>query len=402
MPKPINLTVFLGYDGALSMWDEYGIFEREVLPFRRMLEMGIRTSFASYGGAEELQYAARIPGMRILCNRFGLPKETYIRRIHQAHMLPLLGSDVLKSWQTSGLYSALRASWAWQTPLIARMSFNWSASMRVKRPENPKLAERADMLERRALKTASHIIATTDQIADAMLAKAPTAADKLTVIPNFVDESVFRPMAAEKRYDLIFVGRMDPQKNLFALLEVLETLDRSIAMVGGVSRQSLDNSGERYFNDLKERFGDLNGRIHWRGRVPNHELPALLNQARAFILPSIVEGHPRALVEAMACGLPIIGSDAPGVNSVLKHETTGYLCDTDSDSIARAIETLLSRPALMEKMSLGARRHALERYSLDQLARQEGELIREVVESRPLASALTRGAQYVLRRNPRW
>ncbi len=402
MPKPISLTVFLGYDGALSMWDEYGIFEREVLPFRRMQEMGIRTSFASYGGVEELQYAARVPGMGILCNRFGLPKETYIRRIHQAHMLPLLRSDVLKSWQTSGLYSALRASWAWQTPLIARMSFNWSASMRVKRPENPKLAERADKLERQALRTASHVIATTDQIAEAMLAKVPSAADKLSVIPNFVDESLFHPIASEKRYDLIFVGRMDRQKNLVALLEALESLDRSIAMVGGVSRQSLDDSGEAYFERLKTRFGDLGGRVHWLGRKPNRELPGLLNQARAFILPSIVEGHPRALIEAMACGLPIIGSDVPGLNSVIEHGRTGWLCATDSASIARAIEALLSQPALMEAIGAEARRYALERYSLDQLTRQEGELIRDVVESSPLASALTRGAQYALRRNTRW
>lgn len=402
MPKPINLTVFLGYDGALSMWDEYGIFEREVLYYRRLRELGVRTSFASYGGVEELEYAARIPGMGILCNRFGLPRETYIRRIHQAQTLPLLRSDALKSWQSSGLYPALRASWAWQTPLIARMSYHWSASMRVKRPENPKLAAGADKLERQALRRARHIIATTDDIAQAMLAKEPSAKDKLTVIPNFVDASLFRPLDCEKRYDLIFAGRMDRQKNLVALLEALEPLDRSIAMVGGISRQSLDDSGETYFRALKDRFGDLDGRVHWLGRRANQDLPALLNQARAFILPSIVEGHPRALVEAMACAMPIIGSDVAGINNVLEREKTGCLCDTDSDSIARAIETLLSKPALMETMGANARRYALEHYSLDKLVRQEHDLIRKVVAAKPLASALTRGAQYLLRRNPGW
>ena len=402
MTEPLKLTVFAGHETTLGTWYRAGVLDRELKPYLRLQARNVRISLVTYGGREELQYSTRMPGIKILCNRFGLPAKTYLRRVHQAHGLDLLRSQVLKTHVTTALISGLRAHWAWQAPLIVRLSFNWSESARIKQPGNSALAKRVDELERAAAASASHIITATQDIADALIAKEPAAAAKLTLIPNYVDEDLFRPLPAEKRFDLVYVGRMNRHKNLIALLQAVERLGLSIAMIGGISAHVRENDDDkRYFAEIKERFGDLNGRIHWLGRIKNEELPATINQARAFVLCSFIEGHPRALVEAMACGMPIIASKVFGISNMIEHEQTGYLCETDAASIANAIETVLSAPALREKMGAKARQYALAHYSLDQLVQREYELLSDVASQHSVDGVAQRLAQYLMRRNPR-
>ena len=76
-------------------------------------------------------------------------------------------------------------------------------------------------------------------------------------------------------------------------------------------------------------------------RMNNFELSPIINQAIHFILPSYFEGHPKALLEAMSCGMPCIGTDINGIREDIEHLVTGYLCETDFKSIADAIDTLM-------------------------------------------------------------
>ena len=78
-------------------------------------------------------------------------------------------------------------------------------------------------------------------------------------------------------------------------------------------------------------------------------MPYVLNQAKVFILPSYYEGHSKALLEAMSCELPCVGSDVVGIKEDIQYMETGYLCETDYKSIANAIETVLSDDLLQKK-----------------------------------------------------
>ncbi len=249
----------------------------------------------------------------------------------------------------------------------------------------------------KALATACHVVAATQEIADDLIQKLPEAGEKMTVIPNHVDTDQFRPTTCDKCYDLIYIGRFAKEKNLIALLEAVERIGLSIAMIGGASGIEAGSAGDES-KQLRERFGDLGGRIHWLGRINNEELPTYINSASAFVLCSLVEGHPRAMIEAMACGMPIIGTNVPGIRNVLQHEITGYLCDTDADSIAEAIRSVFSQPDLMRRMGDNARSFAVENYSLQMLAQREYELLLDVARRHPVDDATGRIMQYLLRR----
>ena len=192
----------------------------------------------------------------------------------------------------------------------------------------------------------------------------------MRVIPNYVDTEHFRPLAAgEPEVDLVFAGRFTPQKNLASLIEALRPLDASLRIIGGGRKRP----------SWESEIGDLDGRLQWRGNVSHAEMPDLFARARAFVLPSHFEGHPKTLIEAMASGLPVIGADSPGIREVIRHGENGVLCGTRPDEIREAIRVVLGDGALRARLGANARRFAVERFSLDRVAPLELSLIDEVV-----------------------
>ena len=115
------------------------------------------------------------------------------------------------------------------------------------------------------------------------------------------------------------------------------------------------------------------------GNIPNHKLPEILNQHELFILPSLWESMPKTLLEAMSCGLPVIGTATDGTREVIKHGKNGILCDTDSNSIREAIITLMGDEELKQRLGVNARKTIEERFSLEKLADKELELYWQLI-----------------------
>jgi glycosyltransferase involved in cell wall biosynthesis len=118
--------------------------------------------------------------------------------------------------------------------------------------------------------------------------------------------------------------------------------------------------------------------VNFLGNIPNHELPDFLNPHELFILPSFYENMPKTLLEAMACGLPVIGTNVKGINEVIKHGKNGILCSTNANSIREAILTLMKDEELKRNLGENARRTIVENYDLDKLIKRELELMCEV------------------------
>ncbi|MEK8023200.1 MAG: glycosyltransferase family 4 protein, partial [Candidatus Hydrogenedentota bacterium] len=170
---------------------------------------------------------------------------------------------------------------------------------------------------------------------------------------------------------ILFVGRLSPEKNLRALLDAIRPLDVNLTIVGEGSLRTA----------LEERSADMASRIRWRGIVPNAELPKHMDKAALYVQPSLYEGHPKTLIEAMACGLPVIGGDSPGIRDLIRHGETGWLCGTDPAGIREAIQTLMSRPDLRKQLGENARRHALDHFSLDRVVDLELSVLSEAAAS---------------------
>ncbi|NQV89873.1 glycosyltransferase family 4 protein, partial [Candidatus Uhrbacteria bacterium] len=112
------------------------------------------------------------------------------------------------------------------------------------------------------------------------------------------------------------------------------------------------------------RVEELKINVHFQGMIANEKLPAVLNACEAFILPSLYEGNPKVLLEAMSCGLPVIGTNVEGISSLIKDGETGLLCETSSESIAQTIQKLFADPHLRNQLGNTARAQILATASL--------------------------------------
>jgi glycosyltransferase involved in cell wall biosynthesis len=345
-----------------------GMLEREIAVYKRLLRRGFDVSFVTYGSETDLAFSDKTDGIRILCNQTGLPPEAYETALGSLHRDSLESCHIIKTNQIYGAELALSASQAFHKPLVARCGYMWSQNAAREHGPDSEAAIHARAVEEKVFLGANRVVVTTPAMRDDVLQRIPDVVFKIAVIPNYVDTEVFKPgLSVRDEPTLIFVGRIAPEKNLSALLEAIRPLQVRLVLIGeGKIRP-----------ELQRRFPSLNGRISWEGNVPNSELPEYLNRAGLFILPSLYEGHPKALIEAMACGLPVIGADSPGIRELIHHGETGYLCGTEPESIRKAIQDVLNSPTLSAHMGRHARQFVIENYSLDRIAELELALLKE-------------------------
>ena len=345
------------------------MFDREVALYERLRDRGVVVSFVTYGGASELDYVTRLPGIQILCNRWGVPSCVYERFLHRFHGKVLNSADLMKTNQINGAEVALRCAHRWGKPLIGRMGYLWSDFVAR---ENGAVT-RARTIEDELFRSADRIVVTTAEMASSIRERTPEVSEKTIVIPNYVETNRFVPDHDQpKEFDVLFVGRLSAQKNVSAFLMALDDIDAKSVIVGDGNLQQA----------LQSQYGNLNGRVRWEGNIPNTDLPYLMNRSRIFVLPSHYEGHPKALIEAMSCGMPVIGANSPGIRGVISHGVNGLLCGTDSESISASIERLLSDAGLCDSLGRNARQYVIDNFSLDRVFEIEYQLYQEVLNER--------------------
>ncbi len=176
--------------------------------------------------------------------------------------------------------------------------------------------------------------------------KGMVAEEKCRVFPNGTDLSIFRRM-----------DKAECRKKLG-----LNQLDFIVVCVGGfVKRKGQDRiiDAIKHINNprIKLMFvgsGDMSlehDSIVFRGRVNNVDLPVYLNAADVFCLPTLAEGCCNAIIEAMACGLPIVSSDLPFNYDVLDSQNSLLVHPEDIEAIGRAIQKLYDNPDLCKRLS---------------------------------------------------
>ena len=149
-------------------------------------------------------------------------------------------------------------------------------------------------------------------------------------------------------------------------------IDADLVMIGsGPLRGEIEKTGRQH-----------GVRLLMPGNLPHSDLPNILNRSSLFLLVSPHEGNPKTLLEAMSCGLPVIGADAPGIREIIRHGENGWLCGTDAASIRQAILKLLGEPELRAQLGINARNFVAARHGLDAIIRQETALYQTMLSQR--------------------
>lgn len=169
-----------------------------------------------------------------------------------------------------------------------------------------------------------------------------------------VDIARFRPAEREPEERLVtFVGRMLESKGVLELLEAARLLKGRgyrIVLVGTPDpRNPQSIPEEKLLGEVAEGVVEYWG---WRS-----DITTVYAQSAVAVLPSWREGLPKTLLEAAACGLPMIATDVPGCTEIVRHEETGLLVPVrDPHALAEAIDRLMTDRALRRRLGRNARR----------------------------------------------
>ncbi|MFC1574683.1 glycosyltransferase family 4 protein [Gemmatimonadota bacterium] len=176
------------------------------------------------------------------------------------------------------------------------------------------------------------------------------------VVHNAVDSSAFKAPAKGGKVgapQVVFLGSLKRGKGVLDLLDAARLLNREFPTVqyrfvgAGPLKEKMTRAVRQW--DLEN--------IHLEGTVDHDDLPAILNQATALVLPSYYEGLPNSILEAMACGIPVVASRAKGNPEVVRDGETGYLFDPgDVAGLAESIARILRNPEVGHKMGLAGRK----------------------------------------------
>ncbi|HEY6045917.1 MAG TPA: glycosyltransferase family 1 protein [Pyrinomonadaceae bacterium] len=236
------------------------------------------------------------------------------------------------------------------------------------------------------LRSAGMVITATQAIKQEIVARFKTNANRIAVTP-YAPRQIFQPMppddCARVRQRLgvdedfiLYVGTIEPRKNLSTLVRAFEQILRQTSLrpqlvIAGGKGWMMDE-----FHELIAR-ADLGDRLHFTGYVDDEDLVALYSSCRVFVYPSVYEGFGLPPMEAMACGAPVIAGDIPVLRETFA-DSAVLVEPLDPHSLAKAIVSVLGDETEQARLSALSQRRA-EQFSWSETARLTLEVYKQVL-----------------------
>lgn len=226
---------------------------------------------------------------------------------------------------------------------------------------------------------ASSVVANSQGLRDLAQRRCPKTVD---LIPNGVDTTFFShptaPATQRDIFEILFVGRLSVHKDLPTLLRALKRLRADLTLAARLT--IIGDGPERAALEQLTRQLGLDGRVNFRGWMDRRHLREAYQKADVLVLPSLDEGMPNVVLEAMACGLPVVATSIKGIVDLVEDGQTGFLFPPgDDQALSNQLAQLIRNHELRRVMGAAVRRRA-EEFSWKETARQYSELISQAIE----------------------
>jgi glycosyltransferase involved in cell wall biosynthesis len=199
------------------------------------------------------------------------------------------------------------------------------------------------------------------------------------IVPNTVDTEVFRPGPPSGGARIAYAAVLRPGKGLEELVRALRAVDApwSLEVAG-------DGPARRGAERLAEELG-IGERIHFHGALDRPALAELLRGCDLFALPSEAETQGVVLIEAMACGLPVVATEVGGVPEVVPADAGELVPPRDPDALAAALRRVIDGLNRFDRAAIA--RHAADRFGYEPVGRTLAEIYAELASPAPRSPA---------------
>lgn len=363
----MNILYIFGFQYSLKLWKESGAIEREFAFFHRLSELeDIKFTLITYGDFEDFDILNQ--SNITIVPIFSLYKKTNSKILTFLYsvFLPfklyknLLNIDLVKTNQLTGSWVAILFSKLLKKPLYLRTGYDaYLFAKNSGKSFNKKLF--FYQLTKLSYKFSSIYSVTSKSDYKHLIENFKFNEEKLKYRPNWVFTHTENKAFQTRSKDLLSVGRLEKQKNFSMLLDYLENTSFSLDIVGkGSLKNLLIEKSKKSHVDLKIIEP-----------MSYFELNNLFENYKYFILPSIYEGNPKVLLEAMSHGCIPIASDIDNHREIINHTENGFLFDINNKNSLIKIFELLNNIELCEKISLSAAETIIKHFSFEKSIRQE-------------------------------
>lgn len=219
------------------------------------------------------------------------------------------------------------------------------------------------------------VLVNAQAIADVLTRREQLDGKKIRVLENGVDLSRFQPaLPPSGPPRLICVARLDPIK---AHVDLLAALPPLIARWPGLMLDLVGDGPMRPALEAEALRLGITANVRFLGA--RTDVPQLLAQAHAFVLPSLSEGMPGSVLEAMAAGLPVVATRVGGTPEIVEEGRTGLLVDAGNPgALSAALSVVIEDPQLAGDYGEAGARRARERFTREAFIRRHEAVYEEV------------------------
>ncbi|MEM2806769.1 MAG: glycosyltransferase family 4 protein [Candidatus Bathyarchaeia archaeon] len=295
-----------------------------------------------------------------------------------AHVnLPLVPSFAVPKSLGKALVATVHSTWKGENEALKHESFlELNANEKIVRSCNHILR----FFEYRLLKRSDEIIAVSKYTKKELLENYDLNANKINVIYNGVNVDKFKPSSNKDKIKkelglnddkiILYVGRLYCRKGLPTLLRAAPLILRKFKDVKFVISGKGFGSEEDRFRAFADRL-KVGKNITFIGYFPDEKLPKLYQAADIFVLPSVYENLPFALLEAMATALPVITTNVGGIPEVIQDGKNGLLFNPfDFRGLADKVSYLLENPAFASEIGFSSRKTVEEKFDWRHIVKQ--------------------------------
>lgn len=287
--------------------------------------------------------------------------------------------DVLHAHNTfffSSLVAAGLAKWL-KRPLVTTLHLGELDALPV--PQRLPVMAYERSLGRAIVAASQHLIAVSQAVADYAVSHG-AAPNKITVQPNAVDSDAFQPATQRHKGPprIAFVGRLIQNKGPQYLVEAVPELARAVP---GVEVWFIGDGPMRASLEARTRALDVEESVQFFGT--REDVDQLLQAVDIFARPSLMEGLPLTVLEAMATGLPVVATPVGGTPEVVKDGTNGLLVPpSDVDALAQALIRLATNPGLRQQLGVQGRQYVEQDHGWQRIVEDTISLYNELAGKR--------------------
>ena len=366
--KNIDVLYIFSFRSTLSSWKNSGFLDREIRFFQEVSRnLNVTFYLLTYGSNEDLEIfeGANIKIIPMFKKPKNINKSFYLI---WSIIYPIVyrnkfkNIDIIKANQLSGSWVGIILKFILKKPLIVRTGYD--AYLFSVHESKPKLKQQLfKLLTYIALKSSNLYSVTSNSDKKFIIENYKFNNSKLILRPNWIDTSYKFTEAGFKnrKNKLISVGRLELQKNYMFLLDSLKGTDIEIDIIGSGTLK----------NNLIKYAKQNNIKLNIFENVPNSELLNILKNYKFFILPSIYEGNPKSLLEAISVGCLVFASNIENNSEIIEDSYSGFLFDFEKEYLQQLLIDKINNSNKYQKVVENSIKKISNSNSLEKLVQLE-------------------------------